>query len=74
MTIAELKQFQDKTVVLRLTDGEVSTVKVRFVDFEYEDIIVDVLETNRPDTYKDMATSAYAIRAEHVASITEITK
>jgi hypothetical protein len=47
MTIDELKPWQEKTVVLHLYDGEITTAKVDFVDAEYEDIIVSVLTSNR---------------------------
>ena len=61
MTVAELKQFEDQTVVLHLTDGEIATAEVVFVDTEYEDIIVHIVTTNRPLTYKDPSNAAYAI-------------
>ena len=52
MTISDLKSFQDCIVVLQLKDGERLRAKVQFVDAEYEDIILDVLETSQPDTIK----------------------
>jgi hypothetical protein len=67
MTLDQLKQFLDKTVVLRMTDGERATVRVRLVDEEYADVIVDVLETSSPERYKDRS-AAYAIAAPDVAS------
>jgi hypothetical protein len=53
--IAHLKEFEDCTVILRLTDGEVLKAKIAFVDLEYEDIIVDVLETSLSNT-RDLRT------------------
>jgi hypothetical protein len=50
--INDLKQFVDKTVTLRMTDGETAKVKVDFVDEEYEDVIGAVLETSRPEHYR----------------------
>jgi len=55
MRINDLKQFVDKTVTLRMTDGETAKVKVDFVDEEYEDIIAAVLETSRPEHYALLA-------------------
>jgi small nuclear ribonucleoprotein (snRNP)-like protein len=49
MTLSELKQFLDKTVTLRMTNGETAKVRVRVVDEEYDDLIVDVLETSTPE-------------------------
>jgi hypothetical protein len=72
MTIAELKPYQDKTVVLRFWNGEVATVKVDFVDAEYEDIIVDVISTNRRDRYTGPSNSVYAIPVANLASVEEI--
>jgi hypothetical protein len=40
MTIAEITPYLDKTVILRLSNGEITTAKIAFVDNEYEDIIV----------------------------------
>jgi len=48
MKVAELKPYEDKTVVLHLSDGEIATAKIVYVDAEYEDIIVDMVRTNRP--------------------------
>ena len=67
MKASQLQEFQDCVVVLALTDGEVLKAKVSFVDIEYEDIIVDVLETNRPEHYKNH-NSAYAVKAADIAS------
>ena len=49
MTINDLKEFLDKTITVHMTDGEVAKVKVCFVDDEYNDLVVDVLETSSPE-------------------------
>ncbi len=49
MRIDDLKQFVDRTVTLRMTDGGTAKVRVDFVDEEYEDIIAAVVETSRPE-------------------------
>lgn len=67
MTLDDLKQFLDKTVVLRMNDGERATVKVRLVDEEYADLIVDVLETSTPERYRDRS-AAYTVAASDIAS------
>ena len=73
MTIAELKPYQDKTVVLSLHDGERATAKITYVDAEYEDIIVDILHTSRPERYQVPITNcAFTILALDVDSIQEI--
>lgn len=73
MTIAELKPYEDKTVVLHLTDGEIATAKIAFVDAEYEDIIVDIIDTNRPQQYKQsIRLAAFTIKASDLASVSEI--
>lgn len=51
MTIAELRPYQDKTVILNLHDGEIATVKIALVDADHEDIIVDIVHTSRPEQY-----------------------
>ena len=68
MTIAELRPYQDRTVILTLTDGETTTCTVALVDGEYEDIIVNIIHTSKPDNYR-RADAAYTIAARDVASI-----
>ncbi|HXO37858.1 MAG TPA: hypothetical protein VN872_04445 [Candidatus Acidoferrum sp.] len=66
MKISELKEFVDRTVTLRLTDSEVAKVFIRFTDEEYDDIIVDVLESTRSEPYNP--ASAYTFAAADIVS------
>lgn len=68
MTIGELQQFQDRTVLLHLLDGEILKAKIIFVDMEYEDLVVDVVETNQPEHYKD-PDACYTVRAADISCI-----
>jgi hypothetical protein len=70
MTITEMRPFQDRTVTLALRDGEITTCEIVFVDVEHEDIIVDIIHTNRPDNYR-REDSSYAIAVSDVASVRE---
>jgi hypothetical protein len=72
MTVAELKPYQDKTVVLRFWNGEIATVKIDFVDAEYEDIIVDIINTNRRDRYAGPSNAVYAVPVVQIASVEAI--
>jgi hypothetical protein len=72
VTIAQLQEFQDCTVMLRLTDGEVLKAQIDFIDLEYEDIIGDVLETGKPEQYRGPKSSAYTIKATDVLSVEKI--
>ena len=74
MTIAQLQEFQDIMAILRLTNGEVLKARIDFVDLEYEDIIVKVLETNMPEQYNGPENSAYAVKAADVISVERITR
>jgi hypothetical protein len=67
MKISDLKEFVDRTVTLRMTDGEVLRVRVLFRSEEYNDIIVDVLETTRPERYDP--SSAYSFNAADILSV-----
>jgi hypothetical protein len=67
MKITDLKQFVDKTVTLRMTDGETAKVKVDFVDEECEDIIADVLETSNPEHYRT-PRAIYTFAARDIVS------
>ena len=44
------------------------TARIDFVDLEYEDIIVKVLETNMPEQYKD-PNADYTVRAADIVSV-----
>jgi len=71
--IGEVRNLQNKTVVLQLTDGEMAIVKVNSVDIQYEDIMVDVLETNMPGAYPQFRQdSCFTIRAADILSASEI--
>ena len=74
MTIDDLREFQDCDVVLRLTNDEVLKAKIEFVDFEYKDIVVEVLETNRPEQYKGPKNSAYTVKAADILSVERVPK
>lgn len=67
MRIHDLKQFLDKTVTLRMTDGETAKVKVTSVDEEYEEIIAAVLEASCPDRYR-APCAVYTFAAAQIAS------
>lgn len=66
MTISELKPYVDKTLTLRLTDGEVAKVRVVWFSEEYEDIIADVLESTRSQPYDP--SCAYTFAAADILS------
>jgi hypothetical protein len=70
MTIAEIRPYEHKTVILRLSNGEITTAKILHVDDECNDFVVDILSTNRPDTYRN-PDSAYSIGAADLVSIEE---
>ena len=74
MTISELEKFRDVVVVLHLNDGDVVTGRINFVGREYEDIIVDVLQTTDPERYKEHNAAVYAIKIGDVASVARVDK
>jgi hypothetical protein len=63
MRINDLKPFVDKTVKIRMRDGEIATVKVSLVD--EEDRIAAVQETSHPEHYR-------APRAMHTFAVDDI--
>jgi hypothetical protein len=71
MTFLEAKPYQDKVVVLNLTDGEITKAKILFADAEYEDVVVDIISTNRPERYRRDTKSTFAIRVADLISIEE---
>ena len=70
MTLQELASFQDRVVILNLTDGERLKCKLAWVNIhsEYNDVIVDVLETNHPEHYKE-PEALYTIECAMIQSI-----
>ena len=68
LRIDDLVAFVDKEAILRMSDGEVATVRVNSVDREYDDIIVDVVETSRPERYLNR-TAAYTFAAKDIVSV-----
>jgi hypothetical protein len=66
--IGNLKKFQDCTVVLQLIDGETLKAKIALVDGEYDDIVVEVVQTNKPEHYKDL-NSADVVKAADILTI-----
>ena len=67
MLVQDLTPWQDKLAVLTLGDGESTTVHILYVDSEYNDIIVDVLASNRP--YPGSDHRAFAIPFGRILSV-----
>jgi len=75
MTFAEMKPWEDQTVVLTFADGEVAKVKVLLANDEYADTIVDLISTNRPDKWGATAIDsdcAYTIALLDIAAVREV--
>ena len=51
MKIEDLKPFLDRTVTLRMINGEVAKVKINFID-EVDGEIFAVVETSSPENYR----------------------
>ncbi len=67
MRIHDLKQFVEKTVTLRLMNGETAKVKVDFVDEESGDIVAAVLEASDPEHYRG-ACAMHTFAAPEIVS------
>jgi hypothetical protein len=69
MRISDLNQFVGQTITLRMTDGELAKVRVHSISEEYDDIIVDVLESTRSQPYDPACVYTFAaadiVFAEH---------
>lgn len=73
MTVEELTPYQNKSVLLHLKNGEIARAKVVFVFAEYEYMVVDIVNTNRPDKYTaGISSAAYVIQASDLAAVEEI--
>lgn len=69
MKAAKLKPYEDKTITLHLLDGEIATAKIVFVDSEYEDVIVNIVQTNRPDAYQSPTWSTTTTLVENSPTV-----
>jgi hypothetical protein len=72
VTIDHLREFQDCIVILCLIDDEVLKAEIKFVDLENEDVVMEVLETNRPAQYKGPKNAVYAVKAADILSVERI--
>lgn len=68
MRIDDLKQFVDKTVTLRMSDGEVAKVRVNFVDEKDQDVIAAVVEASSPELYRGPC-AVHTFAAADIASV-----
>ncbi|KAA6465051.1 hypothetical protein DYQ86_03610 [Acidobacteria bacterium AB60] len=72
MTACELKAFHNKTVKIGFDDGEIATAHLTCSSEDCEDVMVDVLATNRPARYPQMHTCTYIVHAAEIESVAEI--
>jgi hypothetical protein len=68
MRVDDLKQFVDKTVIIRTHDGETAKIKVNFIDEEDEDVIAAVMESSCAEHYRS-ACAIYTFAAADIASV-----
>ncbi len=67
MRMDDLKQFEDKTVILDLTNGGTAKVKVTLVDEESGDVIGAVVESSSPEDYRG-ACAMHTFNAGEIVS------
>jgi hypothetical protein len=72
MTSCELKPFHNRTVSITFHDGEVATARLTCSTEDCEDVIVDILGTDRPERYPQLHTSSYIVPAAELVSVAEI--
>lgn len=68
MRIDDLKPFVDKTVIIRMNDGEIAKVKVSFINEEDEDLMAVVVESSCADRYRG-ACALHTFAASDIGSI-----
>ena len=73
MSVTELEILKanvGRQVIIRCTDGEVIVAEINSVGEEAEEVIYDVIYSNRPDDFRDAGNyPAYSIRFSDVASV-----
>ena len=65
-----LKNRIDRVVQFRCKDGEVIAGTVHFVSEEEQDVIYDLISSNRMSRYESFGNSAYRLTFEEIDSVT----
>ena len=68
MRVDALKPFIDKTVIIRMHDGETAKIKVNFINEEDENVIAAVIESSCAEHYRG-ACAIYTFAAADIASV-----
>ena len=72
MTSCELKAFHNRTVSITFRDGEVATARLTCSSEDCEDVMVDILGTDRPERYAQLHTCSYIVPASELVSVADI--
>jgi hypothetical protein len=76
MTTAEVEMLHanvDLSLRLAFGDGGIVTAKIVSISDEEQDVIYDVMASNRPDKYPDgFAKSAYLAHFEEISRVEQI--
>ncbi|HEY1984315.1 MAG TPA: hypothetical protein VGG85_02845 [Terracidiphilus sp.] len=72
MTCLELRAFDNKTVNISFSDGEVVTARLTCLDDSCDEVLVDILITNLPGRYREPHLCSYSVAATEIDSVTEI--
>lgn len=72
MTLSELQAFHNRTVSITFRDGEVATARLACSSEDCEDVMVDILGTNRPERYVQLHTCSYIVPASEFLSVADI--
>jgi hypothetical protein len=69
-SLKALTENVDRLVRITVVDGEVLTAKVLSVSEEDQDVVYDLLGTDRPEKYeKHDVQPAYCLEFRHIASV-----
>ncbi len=71
MTACELRAFDNKTVRITFLDGEIATARLTCSSEDCEDVMVDIVATDRPDRYAHHNCS-YVVPASELLSVTDM--
>ncbi len=71
MTACELQAFDNKTVLITFLDGEIATARLTCSSEDCEEVMVDIVATNRPDRYAHHNCS-YIVPASELLSVSNI--
>jgi hypothetical protein len=67
--LLKLKAYENKTLQITCSDGELIQAEVLFVDNEARDVVCDLLSTTKPEKYKQVKGICIAVKWDDITDL-----